>query len=155
LDSIRSSIDDCTDSDEKKQLLKISGGYLSNSIESRLMTSKVDNVRNEMGEDLHLLLNLRSHSQPEQEQHEDNNINGAALALSPEEEGDVLDGEEDLVGCPLCGIDISNMSNEQRQIHTNQCLDNEETQPHVQHVNFFSFFTCVMIQVYIFIYFEC
>ncbi|GMY29092.1 DNA cross-link repair protein SNM1-like [Fagus crenata] len=133
LDSIRSSIDDCTDSDEKKQLLKISGGYLSNSIESRLMTSKVDNVRNEMGEDLHLLLNLRSHSQPEQEQHEDNNINGAALALSPEEEGDVLDGEEDLVGCPLCGIDISNMSNEQRQIHTNQCLDNEETQPHVQH----------------------
>ncbi|KAK7829700.1 dna cross-link repair protein snm1 [Quercus suber] len=111
LDSIRSSIVDCTNStatDEKKGLMKISGGYLCNSIESRLLNSAVDNVvggsENEMGEDLDLLLNLGSDSQL----------------------------EEDWVRCPLCGIDISDMSNQQRQIHTNQCLDKDQTQPQLQ-----------------------
>ncbi|KAL4650622.1 hypothetical protein ACB092_01G100800 [Castanea dentata] len=107
LDSIRSSIVDCTD--EKKGLMKISGGYLCNSIESRLLNSAVDNVvvggpENEMGEELDLLLNLCSDSQL----------------------------EEDLVRCPLCGIDISDMSNQQRQIHTNHCLDKDQTQPQPQ-----------------------
>lgn len=112
LDSIRSSIVDCTDStvtDEKKGLMTISGGYLCNSIESRLLNSAVDNVvvggsENEMGEELDLLLNLCADSQQ----------------------------EEDLVRCPLCGIDISDMSNQQRQIHTNQCLDKDQTQPQLQ-----------------------
>lgn len=132
LDSIRSSIVDCTDStvtDEKKGLMKISGGYLCNSIESRLLNYTVDNVvggsENEMGEDLDLLLNLCSDSQL----------------------------EEDLVRCPLCGIDISDMSNQQRQIHTNQCLDKDQTQPqpqlqqHVISLNSLFFFSYVFVYI--------
>lgn len=32
------------------------------------------------------------------------------------------------VACPLCGLDISNLSDEQRQVHTNNCLDKGDTQ---------------------------
>ena len=133
LDSIRSSIVDCTDStvtDEKKGLMKISGGYLCNSIESRLLNSAVDNVvggsENEMGEELDLLLNLGSDSQL----------------------------EDDLVRCPLCGIDISDMSNQQRQIHTNQCLDKDKTQPQLQqHV--ISWNSLLFFLLHVCLYFEC
>ncbi|XP_057505285.1 uncharacterized protein LOC130788572 isoform X2 [Actinidia eriantha] len=31
------------------------------------------------------------------------------------------------IHCPLCGADISHFSNESRQLHTNDCLDREET----------------------------
>lgn len=32
------------------------------------------------------------------------------------------------VACPLCGLDISNLSDEQRQVHTNNCLDKGDRQ---------------------------
>ncbi|KAL3500347.1 hypothetical protein ACH5RR_039440 [Cinchona calisaya] len=43
--------------------------------------------------------------------------------------------EEGLICCPLCGNDISELSDELRQVHTNQCLDkdwaaNEVVPPH-------------------------
>lgn len=37
-----------------------------------------------------------------------------------------------LVSCPLCGADISELSDNRRQIHTNQCLDSVECQTDVR-----------------------
>ena len=111
--------------------MKISGGYLCNSIESRLLNYTVDNVvggsENEMGEDLDLLLNLCSDSQL----------------------------EEDLVRCPLCGIDISDMSNQQRQIHTNQCLDKDQTQPQPQLQQHVISLNSLFFLLRVYLYFEC
>lgn len=44
-----------------------------------------------------------------------------------ERQGNPSDGEG-LVLCPLCEIDISNLSDELRQVHTNGCLDRVETE---------------------------
>lgn len=33
-----------------------------------------------------------------------------------------------VVYCPLCGVDISDLSEESQQVHTNECLDQEEDQ---------------------------
>lgn len=48
-----------------------------------------------------------------------------------DEEGDGIVEDENggLVQCPLCGIDISDLSHEERQVHTNGCLDKREVQP--------------------------
>lgn len=35
--------------------------------------------------------------------------------------------DERLICCPLCGNDISKLSDELRQVHTNECLDKDET----------------------------
>ncbi|KAK2999370.1 hypothetical protein RJ639_023273 [Escallonia herrerae] len=37
----------------------------------------------------------------------------------------------DLICCPLCGVDISSLTHEMRQVHTNECLDEEETPDNV------------------------
>ncbi|KAF3446131.1 hypothetical protein FNV43_RR11310 [Rhamnella rubrinervis] len=109
----------CSVSAEKKGLLLYeNGGYYCNSIESRLMASRgdcsfdVDEVGSShegSGEELDALLNLCS-------------------ALE-ESEGNLIDSENGgLVLCPLCGVDISDLSEEQRQLHTNDCLDKGEAQ---------------------------
>ncbi|KAL5853641.1 hypothetical protein ACOSQ3_008759 [Xanthoceras sorbifolium] len=92
----------------KKDILKINDGYLLNSVESRLLRSRtVDCSSNEdfeEGAELDVLLKLC-------------------------EEVDVSYYEADAsVQCPLCGIDISDLSEELRQVHTNDCLDKCDNQ---------------------------
>ncbi|KAH0969718.1 hypothetical protein GBA52_028314 [Prunus armeniaca] len=40
--------------------------------------------------------------------------------------GIVEDENGGLVQCPLCGVDISDLSDEERQVHSNECLDKVE-----------------------------
>ncbi|XP_042963475.1 DNA cross-link repair protein SNM1 isoform X1 [Carya illinoinensis] len=114
------------DCDAKRELLKTREGYLCNSVESRLMNSRVDFAVNddfEVGPELDVLLNLSS----DVEEGDRNVVNGEAF--HPQERNG-LDGDGVFVQirCPLCGIDISGMSNVQRQIHSNDCLDKGEAQ---------------------------
>lgn len=37
-----------------------------------------------------------------------------------------------VVSCPLCGADLSELSDDRRQIHTNECLDNMEAPSNVR-----------------------
>ncbi|CAK7352730.1 unnamed protein product [Dovyalis caffra] len=128
LDFIESSID-CTtskvgneefDSESgKKEKLEVNGGYLCNSIEARLLKSRVDycgvNVGNEedfeQNSELDVLIKLCTEDESEMREEVKVNCNG---------------NEGSLVLCPLCGIDISNLSEECRLFHTNECLDKEE-----------------------------
>ncbi|XP_022936316.1 DNA cross-link repair 1A protein [Cucurbita moschata] len=111
---------------------KLKGGYLLNSIESRLMNSRVDcdvgvsgsGVDKESSDDfesdkeLDLLLNL--HSQLDEE----DRISGVGFGT----EESYFPVDEDLIQCPLCGVDISDLSDEQRLVHTNDCIDKEDAQ---------------------------
>lgn len=119
LESIPSSIDcsykitsshrspDCRD---KKGILKINEGYSRNSIESRLLRSRTDNC------------NLNGES-------EDDSELDVLLQLCEEVNDDYNEVEVDgLVQCPLCGVDISDLSEDLRQVHTNDCLDKCENQ---------------------------
>ncbi|KAF9616057.1 hypothetical protein IFM89_028523 [Coptis chinensis] len=86
-------------------------GYVSNSIESRLLASRRGNSYNvnedfEAGTQLNDLIELCLERGDE----------------FPEGNG-LVDG---LVECPLCGIDISDMSEELRHVHTNECLDKND-----------------------------
>ncbi|PIA27600.1 hypothetical protein AQUCO_07600046v1 [Aquilegia coerulea] len=107
--------------------IKSKTGYSSNSIESRLLASRMRTTSRfggnhingesfvdfEPGTQLNDLIKLCT------EEGDEENHNGADF---PEGNGSV-DG---LVECPLCGIDISNLSEESRQVHTNDCLDENE-----------------------------
>ncbi|XP_077230397.1 sterile alpha motif (SAM) domain-containing protein [Tasmannia lanceolata] len=98
-------------------------GYFSNSIESRLLESgmKCDSTVGdsglegdcsedfEPGTQLNVLINLCT------EMGEVEDSNGV----------DFTEGN-DPVECPLCGIDISDLREELRQVHTNDCLDRNE-----------------------------
>ncbi|KAJ4954220.1 hypothetical protein NE237_031052 [Protea cynaroides] len=112
--------------DDKRGLI-LESGYSSNSVESRLLASRVDSntlvdsscfgendVEDfEPGTQLNVLMELCS------EIDEGEKPNGA----------DFLEGDgpgDGLVECPLCGIDISSLGEEQRHAHTNGCLDREE-----------------------------
>ncbi|XP_062159334.1 DNA cross-link repair protein SNM1 [Alnus glutinosa] len=110
------------DCDGEMGLLTRSRGCLSNSIESRLMAGRVDlgfSEDFEVGAELDVLLKLCSQVEGEED----------ADAVSPHH-GDDLHADQVFaqIQCPLCGIDISHMSSEERQLHTNECLDKEETQ---------------------------
>ncbi|XP_044463163.1 DNA cross-link repair protein SNM1 isoform X1 [Mangifera indica] len=119
LESIPSSIDcsykitsshrspDCGD---KKGILKKNEGYSRNSIESRLLRSRTENC------------NLNGES-------EDDSELDVLLQLCEEVNDDYNEVEVDgLVQCPLCGVDISDLSEDLRQVHTNDCLDKCENQ---------------------------
>ncbi|PRQ27388.1 putative metallo-beta-lactamase, sterile alpha motif/pointed domain-containing protein [Rosa chinensis] len=88
------------------------GGYFRNSIESRLIKPGADwGFGSGNGEEIDVLL-LR--------------LNGI------EEEGEGIVDDENgglVVQCPLCEIDISELSNEERQLHTNDCLDKQQVRP--------------------------
>ncbi|KAI3957923.1 hypothetical protein MKW92_024405 [Papaver armeniacum] len=108
--------------DEKK-------GYLSNSVESRLLASTRTletsySVRNEdhlddisvtdfeLGTQLNVLMELCS------DIGEELNANG----------GEQNGSDSGLVKCPLCGTDISDLNEEMRLVHSNECLDRDEMQ---------------------------
>ncbi|XWS17569.1 hypothetical protein CRYUN_Cryun33cG0078500 [Craigia yunnanensis] len=131
LDLIPSSIDcsfnltssqnresDCVKCDEnKKELLESNKGYLCNSIESRLIRPRSE-LSDEFGEDFEednefdRLLELCKEAEEEEEDNGD------------EKERNGLDNGS--VQCPLCGVDISDLNEEQRVVHTNDCLDKVE-----------------------------
>ncbi|GAA0167621.1 DNA metabolism protein [Lithospermum erythrorhizon] len=86
-------------------------GRNNNSIEARLIKSR-DNVG---FDELDLLLNLCGEEGAEK---------GFGYQSVCEEERD--NGSVCAVCCPLCGVDISDLCDEDRQVHTNDCLDKAE-----------------------------
>jgi DNA cross-link repair 1A protein len=98
--------------------------YCSNSFESELLESQIphdfegdDSVKFEIGTQLSELINLcmedymEGHSNCRASPIEQNTCDSKSL----ESENHVL--------CPLCGSDISDLNEEQQQLHTNNCLD--------------------------------
>jgi len=78
--------------------LKTKGNYLRNSIESKLVVSRANALNRadaDSDSELDLLMNLC----------------------------DELEEVDSSVRCPLCEVDISNLTEEQRHLHTNNCLD--------------------------------
>lgn len=132
LESIPSSIDcehaavgdDSNSSLQDKNKMgkvKMNEGYLRNSIESRLLRSRaVDCSSSQDFEELDVLLKLC----------EENNDNHNEVEGGP-------------VQCPLCGIDISDLNEELRHIHTNDCLDKCENQAQKVSLNIMSHFLFV------------
>ncbi|XP_058079465.1 uncharacterized protein LOC131227689 isoform X2 [Magnolia sinica] len=106
---------------------KWKSGHYSNSIESRLLEPMVENDGLggdsigdfEPGTQLNDLMNLCS------DMGEEENPNGGVFT-----EGDIgtnnFTMRSSVVECPLCGADISDLSEESRQLHTNDCLDRDE-----------------------------
>ncbi|XP_026438803.1 uncharacterized protein LOC113337299 isoform X2 [Papaver somniferum] len=109
--------------------LDVKKGYLSNSVESRLLASTRTSgtsysVRNEghlddisvtdfeLGTQLNVLMELCS------EIGEELNANA----------GEQIGSDGGLVTCPLCGTDISDLNEEMRLVHSNECLDRDEMQ---------------------------
>ncbi|KAK1288978.1 DNA cross-link repair protein SNM1 [Acorus calamus] len=100
-------------------------GYYTGSIESRLMGSSLKNGgldieagpeeedpgEIEPGTQLRELMNLCSELNEEE-------ISEAVVE-------DLMNCGDGRVECPLCGIDISDLTEELRHVHTNECLDKE------------------------------
>ncbi|KAL5995147.1 hypothetical protein ACLOJK_025205 [Asimina triloba] len=106
--------------------VKEKSGYYSNSMESRLLGPKPENARLqedglgdfEPGTQLNELMNLCLEACKEE------NSDVGVYA-----EGDISVDNSVMgvsVQCPLCGADISDLSEESRQLHTNACLDRDE-----------------------------
>ena len=104
------------------------GSYLCNSVESRLLEPRSDGdgdgnggFHEESDEDFEQLdVLIRLCSEGEEEPASD----GFGFC---EQRGSGSEGGA-LVQCPLCEIDISDLSDELRQVHTNGCLDRVETE---------------------------
>ncbi|XP_071742072.1 uncharacterized protein [Rutidosis leptorrhynchoides] len=129
-------------SNEKKIKLKEGFGSLLNSIESRLLLrSKGDcslgvceNACEKFDENgyggfkdiqetgttqLDVLLDLCCSDE------------GEGIGVGEDEDEDDVDLDLDVddsgfISCPICGLDISKMSDELRQVHTNECIDKEQ-----------------------------
>ncbi|XP_040951673.1 DNA cross-link repair protein SNM1 isoform X2 [Gossypium hirsutum] len=142
LDLIPSSIDSSFDStsaqnkesdtvkcDEKKmESLELTKGYMCNSVESRLIrpiSELSEGFREvcEEDEELDELLKLCDEVEEKEEEasREEEEDNGIEQERNGEDNGSVP--------CPLCGVDISNLNEEQRLVHTNICLDKGENPP--------------------------
>ncbi|XP_010518204.1 PREDICTED: DNA cross-link repair 1A protein-like [Camelina sativa] len=92
-------------------------GYLCNSMEARLSKSRI---------------RLGIDSGIHEDDDESDSEFDVLLKLCSESEGNI-GGEcslvkDDSIQCPLCSMDISALSEEQRQVHTNKCLDNSDNQ---------------------------
>ncbi|KAK8509159.1 hypothetical protein V6N13_062213 [Hibiscus sabdariffa] len=102
--------------EKEKESLESTKGYLCNSIESRLIRS-VSGLSEGFNEDceedneLDELLKLCDEVDEE-----------GANSIEEERNG----GDNDSVSCPLCGVDISYLNENQRLVHTNDCLDKVE-----------------------------
>ncbi|KAI3715354.1 hypothetical protein L6452_22334 [Arctium lappa] len=126
--------------DEKEMKPKEGLSYLSNSIESRLLLRSRGVCGPSVCENAAMKLD-----QDAQERFDDYQEAGTTqldvllnLCCSSEGEeikmGDNMD-VGDFVSCPMCGVDISSMSDELRQVHTNECLDKEQVDiPDSDHV---------------------
>jgi len=97
----RSEQEDSGSSSASLSELKQKGDYLRNSIESKLMVSTTGALYaadTDSDSELGLLMDLC----------------------------DELEEVDSFVRCPLCGVDISNLTEEERHLHTNNCLDKED-----------------------------
>ncbi|CAH9145921.1 unnamed protein product [Cuscuta epithymum] len=110
----------------KRQAPEFKKGYFTKSIESRLLKSAVGlkdgGVDEELGEssELDVLLKLCR----EGSEGDDNSVED-----EEEEEQNCTSERNDysgLIYCPLCGRDITDLREEQRQVHTNECIDKED-----------------------------
>ncbi|THU48994.1 hypothetical protein C4D60_Mb06t04890 [Musa balbisiana] len=113
------------------------GTYYSRSIESRLLEPRAKPVSNideggclrvddwedfDAGTQLNELMNLCC------EMDDGGSSHGGASLEANEVDGETAELKQgSLVECPLCGMDITDISDELRQIHTNNCLDKVET----------------------------
>ncbi|KAK8602410.1 hypothetical protein V6N12_052218 [Hibiscus sabdariffa] len=110
---------------KEKESLELTKGYLCNSIESRLIRP-VSELSEGFSEDceedneLDELIKLCDEVDEEEEGEEASQEEGNSI----EEERNGVDN--DSIPCPLCGVDISNLNENQRLVHTNDCLDKEE-----------------------------
>ncbi|PHU09431.1 hypothetical protein BC332_21291 [Capsicum chinense] len=127
LDSIESTIDCCSGIQKPTNEEELKRGYLFKSIEARLLNSnggfeerKEEEEEGEECSELDLLLKLCV---------EEGELDGDSLTTELRVQEDYLgvDDECGLICCPLCGADISDLSAEMRLVHTNECLDKEET----------------------------
>ena len=94
----RSEQEDSDSSSASLSELDQKGNYLRNSIESKLVvstTGALNAADADSDSELGLLMNLC----------------------------DELEEVDSSVRCPLCDVDISNLTEEQRHLHTNNCLD--------------------------------
>ncbi|XP_058222295.1 uncharacterized protein LOC131332223 [Rhododendron vialii] len=140
LDSIESTVEDIVSPpdttttskcfSEGKGLDQRGVCYPSNSLESRLLKSIVrDSFSNdeETGEEseeehctqLDVLLKLCSEKADDDRSNRSEDFSAACVRQH-------CGVGDSLVHCPLCGADISCLSDELRQVHTNDCLDKEE-----------------------------
>ncbi|VFQ97637.1 unnamed protein product [Cuscuta campestris] len=110
----------------KKGVSECKKGYL-NSIVSRLLKSAAgleDGVGEELGEssDLDVLLKLCGEGSEGddyylEDQEDEVDEDGCASGGN---------GNCSLIYCPLCDKDITDLSEEQRQVHTNECIDKDD-----------------------------
>ncbi|XP_076887323.1 uncharacterized protein LOC143537431 [Bidens hawaiensis] len=114
-----------------KKKLNDGFGYLSNSIESRLLFGSKGECRPGVCE------NASEKVDADIEGYETGTTQLDVLldlCCSSEEKevediGDDNDNDNDngdVISCPMCGSDISDLSDEMRQVHTNECLDKEQ-----------------------------
>ncbi|CAL9237070.1 unnamed protein product [Arabidopsis halleri] len=106
------------DKEDKDDCIKMNReGYLCNSMEARLLKSRI-----------RLGLDCGIHEDDE----ESNSELDVLIKLCSESEGNSGEcslGKDDSIHCPLCSMDISALSEEQRQVHSNTCLDKSYNQP--------------------------
>ncbi|GMN63276.1 hypothetical protein TIFTF001_032345 [Ficus carica] len=114
----------CSSPPVKKELLDKNWGYSRNSIESRLMKSRGDRGF-DTGNGGSADDDDDNEEEEEEEEEELDELLKLCSALE-EVEGDGLVDNGGSVECPLCGVDISDLSEEQRHRHTNDCLDKKD-----------------------------
>lgn len=124
----------CSSEPNGKKKWKLKEGYSLNSIESKLLAPRMESFNGGHGKsskanvnkdfeaaaELHLLLNFGS-------EFDEVDSSGAVAFPHQDRDGFHANSVEGLVQCPLCGIDISDMTDEQRNIHTNNCIDEGES----------------------------
>ncbi|KAJ9538423.1 hypothetical protein OSB04_031156 [Centaurea solstitialis] len=126
--------DDCVSlkDDGKKVRPKEGLSYLSNSIESRLLLRSRGNCAPSVCENA--AVNLEEDAEEGFDVYQEGDTTEFDVLLnlccSSEGEDDKMD-VGDFISCPMCGVDISNMNDELRQVHTNECLDKEQPHNHV------------------------
>ncbi|KAJ8767430.1 hypothetical protein K2173_017474 [Erythroxylum novogranatense] len=104
---------------ENEEALPGNGGYFCNSIEARLLKSRTANAR-DVG------LDLGDGFGDFEECELDTLIKLCADDENREESVICADARDCSVQCPVCEIDISDLNEESRLVHTNDCLDKEE-----------------------------
>ncbi|CAA7016943.1 unnamed protein product [Microthlaspi erraticum] len=87
-------------------------GYFCNSMEARLLKSRI-----------HLSSSVGINEDEEGFVESDSELDVLIKLCSEGNSGECSLGNDDSIQCPLCSMDISALSEEQRQLHSNQCLD--------------------------------
>ncbi|KFK37360.1 hypothetical protein AALP_AA4G246500 [Arabis alpina] len=91
-------------------------GYMCNSMEARLSKSRVY-----LGFDCGI-------KEDEEFVESDSELDVLIKLCSESNSGERSLRKDDLIQCPLCSMDISDLSEERRQVHSNECLDKSNNQ---------------------------